>query len=72
MEKTTIYLPPELRRALKAAARTRGSSEAEVIREALAKYTAQIHPKPRLPLIESGQPDLAERTDEYLEGFGVR
>jgi hypothetical protein len=26
----------------------------------------------RLPLFESGQPDLAERVDEHLRGFGER
>ena len=28
--------------------------------------------EPRLPLFESGQPDLAERADERLAGFGER
>ena len=28
--------------------------------------------EPRLPLFESGQPDLAERADELLPGFGER
>jgi hypothetical protein len=28
--------------------------------------------EPRLPLFESGQPDLAERADELLSGFGER
>ena len=27
---------------------------------------------PRLPLFDSGQPDLAERVDELLAGFGER
>ena len=38
MEKTTLYLPPALRRALKELARREGRSQAEVIREALAAY----------------------------------
>jgi len=28
--------------------------------------------EPDLPLIASGTPDLAERTDEHLTGFGER
>ncbi|WP_223674071.1 ribbon-helix-helix domain-containing protein, partial [Proteus terrae] len=41
MEKTTLYLPPELHRALKEAARREGKSQAELIREALAAYLTQ-------------------------------
>ena len=41
------------------------------IREALRKIVAEAPaPRPRLPLIESGKPMLAERLDEALEGFG--
>ena len=35
MDKTTIYLPTELRSAVKRAARRRGISEAEVIRDSI-------------------------------------
>ena len=35
MEKTTLYLPPELKAAIKRVASERGVSEAEVIRESL-------------------------------------
>ena len=28
--------------------------------------------KPQIPLFESGDPTLAERVDELLEGFGQR
>lgn len=72
MEKTTLYLPSELRKALKQAALEAGSSEAEIIRQALAEYTSKLNPSPRLPLIRSDEPDLAERVDELLEGFGRR
>jgi len=40
MEKTTIYLPAELKISIKASARRQGLSEAHVIREALAAYVA--------------------------------
>jgi plasmid stability protein len=71
MQKTTVYLPDELKRALSRAAARRGVSEAELIREALRSITRDAEPpKPRLPLFESGLPDLAVRADEALEGFG--
>ncbi len=73
MDKTTVYLPADLRHALQEAARTRGTSEAALIREGIAMVTAAARPpEPRLPLFESGQPTLAERVDEALEGFGER
>jgi len=71
MQKTTVYLPDELKRALARVATRRGVSEAELIREALRAITRDaVPPKPRLPLFESGLPDLAERIDAALEGFG--
>jgi hypothetical protein len=30
----------------------------------------RLYSKPRLPLFSSGPPDLAERFDEYVDGFG--
>ncbi|HEX9635673.1 MAG TPA: CopG family transcriptional regulator [Candidatus Limnocylindria bacterium] len=73
MEKTTVYLTDELKRALRRASRATGRSEADLIREGigLAVGTHRIA-EARLPLFESGQPDLAERTDELLAGFGER
>ncbi len=71
MQKTTVYLPEELKRSLERVAVRRGISEAELIRDALRAATLEAAPpKPRLPLFESGVPDLAERVDEVLEGFG--
>jgi Ribbon-helix-helix protein, copG family len=72
MQKTTLYLPDDLKAQLKAAARERGWSEARVIREALRSYVpGMIAPKPTIPLFASGDPTLAERVDEALEGFGA-
>jgi predicted transcriptional regulator len=72
MEKTTVYLPPELKRALARAAAARGQSEAQLIREALSAATArQAAPRPRLPLFESGKPGLAEGLEKALAGFGT-
>lgn len=73
MEKTTVYLTDGQKRALERAARASGRSEAELIREGV-ELVAAVHAvaEPTLPLFESGQPDLAERVDEALDGFGER
>jgi hypothetical protein len=71
MEKTTVYLPPSLKRALARAAAARGQSEAQLIREALDAATKSAPaPRPRLPLFRSGKSGLAERADKALAGFG--
>lgn len=71
MQKTTIYVPKDLKAALSRAAEARGCSEAELVREALRKVAASCAPPaPRLPLFRSGKPRLAERVDEALAGFG--
>lgn len=72
MKRTTVYLPDELKAALKRTAAAQGKSEAEVMRSALASATAdQAYPSPKVPLFESGDATLAERVDEELaEGFG--
>lgn len=71
MNKTTVYLPDEMKEALTRAARRRRISEAELIREGVAMAIArEVPPKPRIPLFASGQPGLAENFDEALVGFG--
>jgi ribbon-helix-helix CopG family protein len=71
MQKTTVYVPEELKRSLARAAAARGCSEAELIREALrAVTTHSAPPHPHLPLFRSGKPRLAERVDDALAGFG--
>lgn len=73
MEKTTVYLPDELKGALRRAARASGRSEADLIREGIGLVTGTHRiAEPRLPLFESGRPDLAEHVDEVLDGFGER
>jgi Arc/MetJ-type ribon-helix-helix transcriptional regulator len=73
MEKTTVYLPKELKRALKRLARQRRCSEAELLREAVARLTDQADaPAPRVPLFRSTGPSIAEDVDRALEGFGLR
>ena len=73
MEKTTVYLPDELKRALRRAAKATGRSEADLIREGIGTVVGTHRiAVAKLPLLASGQPDLAERADEYLAGFGER
>jgi Arc/MetJ-type ribon-helix-helix transcriptional regulator len=73
MHKTTVYLPDDLTRDLERIAATRGSSEAELIREAIRTLAREsVAPRPRLPLFKSGKPGLAERVDQALAGFGER
>ncbi len=71
MDKTTVYLPRDLKDGLAAAAKRRNISEAELIRKGIALAIARDEPRPpRVPLFNSGQPDLAEKFDELLTGFG--
>ncbi|HEY7450111.1 MAG TPA: CopG family transcriptional regulator [Vicinamibacterales bacterium] len=73
MTKTTVYLPRELKRALKRAARQRGRSEAELLREAVSRIAGEDGaPAPRLPLFRSSGPSIAGDVDGALEGFGQR
>jgi plasmid stability protein len=73
VNKTTVYLPAELKQALQRMAAASGRSEAELIREAVA---AQVRfaerPRPQGRLFASGDPSLATQVDEALAGFGER
>ena len=72
MEKTTVYLPLELKTALRRVALRRGVSEAEVIRESLRQAVVDDdRPRPRAGLIAS-EVTLARNVDEALRGFGER
>lgn len=67
-QKTTVYLPDELKAGIAREARRRGCSEAEVIRDALRR--AIVRPRPQSGIIET-EP-FAERVDDLLDGFGAR
>ncbi len=67
MNKTTVYLPEDLKRRVEQAAQRNGISEAEVIRRSLD--SALPRPTPRGGLFRSEEP-MAERVDELLAGFG--
>jgi hypothetical protein len=69
VDKTTVYLPADLKAALAREARQRGVAEAEVIRAAIA--AAVRRPEPRAGLFASGAP-FADRADELLARFGDR
>jgi hypothetical protein len=71
MEKTTLYLPEDLRAAVKRAAAERGVSEAEIIRESIRVSVGGVRPRARGALYSSGQP-IARHAEEMLTGFGER
>jgi predicted transcriptional regulator len=68
MERTTIYLPEDLHRSLREAARRAGRPKAELIREALTAYL-QAQPRPIARSIGLGSDEgLAGRdTEQWLE-----
>jgi metal-responsive CopG/Arc/MetJ family transcriptional regulator len=71
VDKTTVYLPDELKAAVKRAAQRRGVSEAEVIRESIRTAIGNVRPQPRGGLYSGSEP-IARRVDELLDGFGER
>ena len=71
VEKTTLYLPEDLKVAVKRAAAERGVSEAEIIRESIRVSVGGVRPRPRGALYSSGQP-IARHAEELLAGFGER
>jgi metal-responsive CopG/Arc/MetJ family transcriptional regulator len=71
VEKTTVYLPDELKAQVKRAARLRGVSEATVIRDAIRAAVSETRPRPRGGLYASDAL-VADRVDELLAGFGER
>lgn len=71
MDKTTVYLPVELKTALRRVARERGVSEAEVIRESIRRAVSGERPRPRPGLFAGNEP-IAREADANLRGFGER
>ena len=71
MFKTTIYLPDELKAALRRMADETGRSEAELIREGVQLAVARRSPPtPTMNILVSADPHFAERADDHLAGFG--
>lgn len=71
MEKTTVYLPPDLKAAVKHTAQRRGVSEADVIRESIRAAVDTDRPAPRGGIYSGSEP-MARQVDDLLEGFGER
>lgn len=68
MEKTTIYLPIDLRMALKETARRTGRPQAELVRDAISVYVAH-HKRPRLRsigIVASGEISATD-VEDWLE-----
>jgi plasmid stability protein len=73
VNKTTVYLPEDLKQSLRRMAAVSGRSEAALIREALTAHLRTSDcPRPRGSLFASGDPSLAEHAEEALAGFGER
>ncbi len=66
-----MYLPVELKTALRRVALERGVSEAEVIRESIRRAVSGERPTPRSGLFAGSEP-VAQDADEHLRGFGER
>ena len=74
LKKTTIYLPEELKKKVEAMAEKEKKSEADVIRDAIssAVESEAAYPPPRIPLpgMKLGDPTIAERAGDLMDGFG--
>lgn len=72
-QKTTVYLNADDYRRLRALAHREGRSAAELIREAVAEYTARRAPTPLARSVgaaRSNRGDLADRAEELLSELG--
>ena len=73
MQKTTVYLDEDAYRRLKQIARDRRRPPAEMVREAVAEYTAR-HTRLRkarsVGAFKSGRRDLGQRAEALLGGLG--
>ena len=73
MDKTTLYLDSEDYRRLKRVAFRRQVAPAALVREAIAEYVTR-HDTARaarsVGAARSGRPDLGERAEDLLAGFG--
>lgn len=68
MHQTTVYLPDDLKRRLRQAARQDRRTEASIVREALEEALERREVAPTAPLFAEGwnDPTLADRVDELL------
>jgi predicted transcriptional regulator len=71
MHKTTLYLDDDLYARLQREADERGTTQALVVREALAAYVVRRRRKSKsVGMGHSGKGDLSERAEELLKGLG--
>jgi hypothetical protein len=73
MKKTSLYLDPDVDRALARRAAAEGTTKAALIRDALTAAAAETSPaKPRACGVFDGPGDLSQDVDGYLArtGFG--
>lgn len=68
MVKTTVYLDETIALRIRQLAKTKGRSQAEVIRDALETYTRDVErPRPKgIGAYSSGRSDVSERAEEIL------
>jgi hypothetical protein len=73
MTRTTVYLSPDAKRRLSAAAHRQHRSEADLIRDAIGRLLAEEpeRPRPSPPRFDL-DPSIADHVDEDLsDGFGA-
>ena len=72
MERTTVYFDAQLKRRLKEAARRMSSTEAAIVRDAVASYLAGEQRPVVTAVGASADGGIAHRVDEALDelGFG--
>jgi hypothetical protein len=71
MIKTTVYLPDDLKAAVRRAAAERRMSEAAVIRQAIESDVAALRrPKPEGGFITGDWEQVDWNTNDWLKGFG--
>jgi hypothetical protein len=71
--KTTVYLNGSDYRRLKALARERDVTAADLVREAVAEYARKHAPRRRAGSVgsgRSGRHDLSEKAEDLLAGMG--
>lgn len=71
VKKTSVYLEPDLDRALSRRASERGISKAELIRQTLRTSLAGSRPRITAIAVGHGPGDVADNVDGYLAGFGA-
>lgn len=69
MHKTTLYLEDDLRERIARVAKESGRSQAEIIRDALRTFLIR-RKRPRSIGLGQDGPDLSDRAEDLLKGFG--